>query len=76
MQFRSLSKTDTFPQIEEKILSLWDADGSFAKCLQKDGIDKFNEACRGTVLNGRFERMCIIYDVGESLPLAPTALQT
>ena len=37
MQFRSLSKTDTFPQIEEKILSLWDADGSFAKCLQKDG---------------------------------------
>ncbi|MDR2555318.1 MAG: class I tRNA ligase family protein, partial [Fibromonadaceae bacterium] len=37
MKFRDLPKSQTFPQIEEKILSLWDADDSFAKCLQKDG---------------------------------------
>jgi len=37
MKFRDLPKSQTFPQIEEKILSLWDTDDSFAKCLQKDG---------------------------------------
>ncbi|GBU26310.1 hypothetical protein R83H12_03006 [Fibrobacteria bacterium R8-3-H12] len=37
MHFREPTKGEAFARIEERILDLWDRDGSFAKCLEKDG---------------------------------------
>ncbi|MCL2101307.1 MAG: isoleucine--tRNA ligase [Fibromonadales bacterium] len=37
MQFRELNKGESFAQIEERVLKLWDKDSSFDKCRQKQG---------------------------------------
>ncbi|MDR2581262.1 MAG: isoleucine--tRNA ligase [Fibromonadaceae bacterium] len=37
MQFRELNKSESFAQIEEKILKIWDKDSSFEKCSHKKG---------------------------------------
>ncbi len=37
MQFRELNKGESFAQIEERILSLWDKDASFDKAVKKEG---------------------------------------
>src|SRR5574344_939137 len=34
-QFREVKKDETFPKIEERVLSLWDADKSFEKSLDR-----------------------------------------
>src|SRR5574344_1710574 len=37
-QFREVKKDETFPKIEERVLSLWDADKSFEKSLDRGKI--------------------------------------